>query len=76
MLQEQSKESNPYTRAPYTPDYSGFCLHIGHTIEIDPSERMELCQYGCLGENIIHVISGIILCNYRAIWIQFNNPLV
>lgn len=50
----------------------GFCLHIGHKIEIDPSECVELCQDGCLLENIFHIISAFtIFCllwyNYRAI---------
>lgn len=61
MLQEQSREFYPYTQTHmhYSQDYSRFCLHIGHKIEIDPSEWMGLCQDGSLGENIFHLISGI-----------------
>lgn len=49
-----------HTHTRHSQDYSRFCLHIGHKIEIDPSGWMDLCQGGCWGENIFHLISGIL----------------
>lgn len=62
MLQEESREPNPHTHT-YTHatvgDYSRFCLLIGHKIETEPRERVEVCQDGGSGENIFRIIRGI-----------------